>query len=131
METLTLPRVASSEVGTYGVMVRNQIPLAVTCEDPWNNNQRSISCIPEGTYLCGKFNGRKYQDVWEVKDVPGRSAILIHQGNTINNTEGCILVGRGFYNKGDVHMITESRLTLDTLRVELPDSFYLRIINCF
>lgn len=126
---ITLKRVASSTKGTFGVMIQDDIPLAVTCEDPWNDNNRKISCIPAGRYLCQPFNGTKYKDVWQVMDVPNRSAILIHQGNTINHTEGCILVGRGFYNIGGLPSVTDSRLTLDMLRVKLPDSFYLSIIN--
>lgn len=127
MITLHLHRVCSSPKGTFGVLVLNDIPLCVTCEDPWNDNKRNISCIPKGTYLCRDFSGTKYRNVWEVTGVPGRSAILIHQGNTISHTEGCILVGRGFNNVGDVPMVTDSRLTLDMLRTVLPDEFYLTI----
>lgn len=130
LPVIRLVRGVSSAKGTFGMMVMDDVPMCVTCEDPWNDNQPNISCIPPEIYECVKFSGKKYQDVWEVKNVPGRTAILIHQGNTINNTEGCILVGRGFYHVGDsLPMITDSRLTLDMLRVELPDTFYLRITN--
>jgi hypothetical protein len=35
----------------------------------------------------------RFGRTWEVKDVPERSNILFHQGNTARDTEGCILVG--------------------------------------
>ena len=59
-------------------------PLRATLED---------SAIPNGKYKCKPHSGTKYQNVWEVCNVPGRSAILIHWGNTEKDTRGCILVG--------------------------------------
>ena len=56
--------------------------------------QKGCVAIPEGTYwvrLCmsGKFRGwRPY-----LMAVPGRSGIMIHEGNTPGDTRGCILVG--------------------------------------
>lgn len=49
--------------------------------------------IPAGTYQCVPYSGTKYKNVYLVKDVPGRSAILLHWGNTEKDTEGCILLG--------------------------------------
>lgn len=125
--TLILTRVCSSDKGTFGVITHDNIPLCVTCEDPWNDNRRNISCIPTGTYTCLSHSGAKYKDVWTVTNVPNRDGILIHQGNTTNHTEGCILVGRGFFDMGGTPSISDSRITLDMLRQKLPDSFNLTI----
>lgn len=58
--------------------------------------------IPAGTYHCiphgwepGNPNGFEKTRVWEVTNVPRRTAILFHEGNTDVDTRGCILVGRG------------------------------------
>ena len=66
-----------------------------TLEDSWHDNARNVSCIPEGTYLCPIAYSNRFQRLMpRLLDVPGRSGILIHSGNTEANTEGCILVGR-------------------------------------
>ena len=62
--------------------------------------------IPSGTYKVGirKTGGfhakysQKYADIHQgmlhVQDVPGFEYILIHVGNTDEDTAGCLLVGR-------------------------------------
>lgn len=51
-------------------------------------------CIPCGTYPIEWEWSEKFQDkLWELKNVPGRSEIKVHAGNTVGDTEGCILVG--------------------------------------
>lgn len=120
---MILTRVATGNKGTFGVIVDNGLPLCVTCEDPWNDNITGNSCIPEGTYDCVPHNGARYQNVWRLEDVPGREAILIHSGNSIADTQGCILVGESFI--GD--RITNSRETLNMLRKKLPERFSLTI----
>lgn len=124
-----LIRGASSDKGTFGMMVLDGEPLCVTCEDPWNDNKPNISCVPAGLYRCVEHNGAKFKNVWRLLDVPGRSAILIHNGVNINHTEGCILVGRGFFDFANLPGITDSRLTLDMLHVKLPGEFNLKIYN--
>lgn len=126
---LTLQRIAQSSLGTFGVLVKDNIPLCVTCEDPWNDNKTKKSCIPDGTYKCVPHIGEKYKNVWRLEDVPGRSAILIHYGNTTKDTEGCILVGKAFAQFDTGPGITDSRLTLQNLKQQLPAYFDLEIIN--
>lgn len=65
-----------------------------TLEDAWRGNEPRVSCIPEGVYLLRprRYYGGGY-DTLEVRDVPGRSLILLHRGNTARDTEGCILIG--------------------------------------
>lgn len=84
-----------------------------------------LNCIPAGTYELLGHQGEK-KDVWELKDVPGRTAILIHVGNygcEVNlpdgschesNSLGCILVGFGI--EEDVPMITNSGRAIEYLR---------------
>lgn len=126
---LRLTRTAQSSHGTFGMLTLDDIPLCNTCEDPWNNNHIGDSCIPPGVYQCVPHNGAKFQDVWEITNVPGRSAILIHAGNTIADTHGCVLVGNGFAFGQPT--IIDSRMTLDALRKRLPPGFTLEIVNAF
>jgi hypothetical protein len=124
---LLLTRCVSSDKGTFGVLSLDNEPLCVTCEDPWNDNKRQVSCIPTGTYECKKFSGLRFKDVWELLNVPGRSAILIHAGNTIDDTHGCILVGRSFSHMGKLPSVMQSREALNELRLKLPDTFTLEV----
>lgn len=97
-------------------------------------NLRRMSCIPEGTYKVNKMirpDGRN--GLW-VKDVPNRTAILIHSGNyaagpTVD-IEGCILVGSGYLdiNKDGNLDIIQSTATFETLFEKVPDEFQLEII---
>jgi hypothetical protein len=79
------------------VIVSGGLPRWVTLEDPWNDNETGISCIPVGTYRAvRRVRPSNGQEAFYLEDVPGRTAILIHTGNTIKDTEGCILLGRSF-----------------------------------
>ena len=127
MMNLTLTRAPSTAHGTFGILTLEGRPLCVTCEDPWKNNRRNESCIPTGTYQCRNHNGKKYTNVWEVTNVPGRKAILIHAGNTTDDTEGCILVGESFDELDGKPAVLRSRVALMKLRGLLPDNFSLTI----
>jgi hypothetical protein len=65
-----------------------------TLELPWLDNQKNISCIPEGGYKASPYSSPRYPDVYQVHGVPDRTYILFHIGNYIKNTDGCILPGK-------------------------------------
>lgn len=117
---MTLQRLSYTDSGTTGVLMRGNMPLCVTIEPPWKNNEVGKSCIPVGTYNVHPHSGAKFKNVWEV-EVPGRDAILFHAGNSIYDTTGCILVGRSFNS----FTIKDSRNALEYLRTVLPDNFKL------
>jgi len=129
MSRVFLHRVLSSDNGTFGVLIYNDRPICVTCEDPWNDNKTSISCIPYGEYSVNKYSSPKYPDVWIINNVPKRTAILIHAGNTIKDTQGCVLVGEYFTDFNGVPGIANSGLTLNRLRKLLPKEFKLVILD--
>lgn len=121
--TLELRRGAPRPIGTLGVMVWQGKTICYTLEEPWRGNARKVSCIPAGIYFCVPHNGAKWQNVWEVTGVPGREAILIHAGNTLADTEGCILVGMQPSAGG----VAQSQNALAMLRKTLPANFWLEI----
>lgn len=98
MKSLTLKRISPKlypdNQGTFGVLVNDAdcIPFAVTLEPPWKNNQRNVSCIPAGKYICGRISTTRFQ----VCNVPGRTEVTLHPGNILKNTEACILVAEKF-----------------------------------
>lgn len=97
--TLRLRRYAWAPFGVFGVLPLPDgegEPL-YTAERPWLGNQRWISCIPAGSYVCTPamfHNDRpgRYLAIY-VKNVPGRDAIFVHRANRPREVEGCIAVG--------------------------------------
>lgn len=93
--TVTLTRVATSDMGTLGKLEAEGISL-VTMEPPWADNLPNISCIPVGTYPCRWHKSPRYGWGYAVLEVPGRSHILVHAGNVWTHTRGCVLPGMRF-----------------------------------
>lgn len=90
---LLLERTRESEKSTQGVLILNSGTMFQTLEPPWRNNQRQISCIPTGIYLCKPHLSERFGATWRLLNVPERDDILFHVGNFPRDTHGCILVG--------------------------------------
>lgn len=110
---------------TYGVLLSNDIPICLILERPWRDNLPSVSCIPEGKYECVAYESEKFGKTWEVTNVPMRTYILFHSGNTINDSQGCLLAGLSFSPGG----ISHSKDAMALLRRTLPPKFTLEILN--
>lgn len=91
---IELTRVFHGEATLGTIQVRDK--FFVTLENPWMNNKPLVSCIPTGKYEVVPVKSSKFGDTYMVKDVPNRSHILFHAGNTEADTDGCILVGSMF-----------------------------------
>lgn len=77
--------------GTNGELWCNGKLICYTIELPWLNNQRKISCIPEGEYVMKKRFVEKFQWHLWLLNVPGRQWILIHAANNaLKQLQGCI-----------------------------------------
>ena len=74
--------------GTNGEL---KLVVCNTIELPWLQNQRNVSCIPEGRYELRKRFIKKFGLHLLVVDVPDRSWILIHPANDAKTQlKGCI-----------------------------------------
>lgn len=69
-----------------------------TLELAWKYNKPFDSSIPSGDYIVKKRWSETYGNHWHIQDVPDRDLILIHSGNFHRDTEGCICVGRDYYD---------------------------------
>lgn len=123
MSDVILMRVASDLLSTKGILKIGRKVLCHTLELPWRFNDVGVSCIPEGIYSCWKAKSPKFGDCFYIADVPHRSGILIHAGNTVQDTRGCVLVGLDTSDVGVIH----SRLALQRCLSELPEKFNLQI----
>ena len=111
----------------------NSILQLQTLERPWIFNERKVSCIPTGTYLVKPHVSPKFGKCFKVQDVKGRSDILIHSGNVVNDTLGCILVGltSGFVDDSSSAMIYNSRKAMAVLLALIDKEIVLHIRNNF
>lgn len=114
--SLTIDRKPSCKDGTFGILSIDEIPQCLTLEPV-------ISDIPDGEYKCIPHNSPKHPNVWEITNVPGHTAILLHNGNTVDDSEGCVLVGQGYANINSRRGVTNSNITLNNLRQILPTFF--------
>ena len=135
METkfrLDLYRIEKTEECVRGILVLNGEFLCHTLERPWVNNKINISCIPAGKYVLAPFTGKEYKNVYEVLAVQGRTGILFHIGNTVNNSKGCILPGMRFGMLGDKRAVLSSGTAVKLLRRRLKqDNHTLTIHNTY
>ena len=104
---LLVDRYNTNSTHTDGLLFIDDKFECFTLEDTYREQKvKGETRIPNGTYKVelrevGGFHNKylaKYGDTFHkgmlwVKDVPNFEYILIHVGNTDDNTEGCLLVG--------------------------------------
>ena len=110
----TLRRVFETSKATEGVLTGlNDGHICATLEDAWHAQKiHGETSIPAGTFRLGwhaspKFDavyrqrveraGERYRGMIQLLDVPGYEWVLIHCGNTVADTNGCILVGNSVF----------------------------------
>ena len=77
--------------GTNGKLECEGKTICNTIELPWKNNERKVSCVPEGKYFLEKRYSAKFKWHIEVKNVANRSGILFHPANNAKQElNGCI-----------------------------------------
>ncbi len=106
---LKLKRTTQNSKVTLGVLFIST--NVKTLELPWRNNEKNISCIPAGRYKAVLHNSPKFGRCIKLLDVPERTDILIHAGNTTDDTEGCIIVGSEHIDNA----VMSSRVALNKL----------------
>ena len=118
---MRLTRYGYTPMGTFGEIELPNGARLQTVELPWRGNEQSVSCIPSGTYALRKrlsgvvkrSSGGKYSQGWEVTSVPGRTYIMVHVANTIDDLEGCIGVGAALGFVAGKWAVTSSAVAFD------------------
>jgi len=112
---LTLRRKWLTDQSTIGELYIDGVFFSYTLEDVLRPNGEKIkheTAIPAGRYEVIMGWSNRFQKVMpRLQRVPMFEGILIHAGNTKDDTSGCILVGK---MRGD-NRITESRSTFNRL----------------
>lgn len=124
----TLTRTQSDDTGTLGVITdKDGKKVCCTVELPWRNNDHQTSCIPHGTYHVTRYMSPTKGRVFLVNDVPNRTMIEIHAGNTMHDVIGCIAVGGSFGVIDGMPAVFNSKITLAELIADMPTSFDLTV----
>lgn len=119
---LKLIRDTFTDKTTIGKMFVDEVYECNTLEDVVRKGAKVYgkTAIPEGIYPVILDFSNKYQKVMpHVLDVPNFAGIRIHAGNDQDDTEGCILVGRG----RKIDWISQSKIAFDTLFQKLEDAY--------
>lgn len=132
MLTVELCRAYHTNEVTMGMLDIKGIdhPPIFTLELPWLDNQKDISCIPDGQYICKPHSGKKYKEVYQVHDVPNRTGILFHAGNTTKDIEGCILLGVNAGTLNAQPAVLNSKVAIDLFKNIIGhEEFILEIMS--
>lgn len=94
VDKVYLERFAYTPEGVFGRLVIPEF-ICYTVERPWLDNKPQVSCIPEGIYSLklSRYERGGYP-AYEVTNVPNRTMIKIHIGNTMDDVIGCIALGK-------------------------------------
>ena len=104
-------RLEETEQGTLGVMRINKQVFCATLEESDRLNAANVSSIPAQQFVCRRVQSPRLGETFQVMDVPGRSHILFHAGNTDRDTEGCILLGSTWGNLSGRRAVLNSGAT--------------------
>ena len=129
---LTLERFCYAHCGTFGEIKLPGDKSVYTVERPWLGNAKSKSCIPEGVYTLRKRESPvvrrttrgQYTEGWEVTNVPDRTFIMWHPGNTMLDLEGCIAPGMSLGFIGNKWAVTSSQIAFRRFMDALTEDEY-------
>jgi len=118
--------------GMFGVMKIDKELFCFTLEPPNLLNKPNVSCIPCGQYICSRTDS-SFGKTFIVENVPNRKDILFHYGNTIKDTEGCIILGSKLGNLSLRKAVMESRnIFYDFInKMENEEKFHLTVLEKF
>lgn len=138
MQRVILDRLSTGNAGTFGQYTLPDRTQLFSGELPWRDNAVGLSCIPEGEYECRWGPSRRFGMVYEITGVPGRSRILIHNGNYCgdvtlglkSHVQGCQLTGLARGLLAGQLAILNSRLALRLFNEALMEEpFILEVRN--
>ena len=91
---LRLVRRWLTQTSTGGELWLGDKVLCYTLEKPLGLNRPNLDAIPYGAYsVVLAWSPHFSAFLPKLLNVPGRTGILLHKGNTAEDTEGCILLG--------------------------------------
>lgn len=97
---LTLTRTSYVSQATCGELELNGETL-YSIEQPWRDNEKGRSCVPEGTYDLVPYRSPKHGATWYLRNHAlgvgdigeNRSYCELHAANWATQLEGCVALG--------------------------------------
>jgi len=138
MKTVVIHRDFQDDKQTLGTFYvvgedRTVIFKSECIERGWQDNERNISCYPEGAYpLELEYSNKFGMDLWELKEIPNRSECKIHSANYARQLNGCTALGetRADIDGDGYYDVTNSKKTVDAFhKVMGTDTKAIIIIN--
>lgn len=115
MNNVDLLRVEENfEFGTFGIWRVQKQVFGVTLEPRDEENQSFISSIPAQQYHCKRIVSPKFGPTFEVKNVPGRTNVELHPGNTVYDTTACIILAQHWGKLGEMRAVLNSGKTFES-----------------
>ena len=101
---------------TDGLIFIKGVLLCRSIELRWANNERNVSCVPEGVYPVTIIQHPKFGECLQINGVKGRSGILVHVANDAQKElRGCIAPvfslsgnGKGLHSRLALNYIIEN-----------------------
>ncbi len=136
MEEAVLLRTRTGDQGTFGVFLSGEF-TCYTVELPWRENARNFSCIEKGRYRVEPHRSPRFGKCYWVKNVSGRSEILIHTGNVagdrrrghLTHSNGCILPGKRLGSIKGQRAVLNSRSAVSRMARHLGNKPFMLTIR--
>lgn len=117
MTVISITRFNTNNYAIIGKMMINDVFECYTLEHP-------ILHIPTGDYPVTLEYSNRFQMITpHLQNVPNRTMIEIHPGNSERDTEGCILVGQTY----DDMNVLQSRNAFESLMPKLKEPIQIEI----
>ena len=124
---------------TDGLMLVDRLFFGYTVEDQVRAAGEKVAgrtAIPKGRYLVTVENSPRFSaklghpvELPRLHEVPGFEGVLIHGGNTADDSEGCILVASNFLAPGKIQGSLSNALAWALKQAKGPH--YLEILQAW
>jgi len=117
------------DLGTFGVLLIQAEPFCVTLEPSDRLNRQFVSSIPAQQYWCKKHYSPLFHNTYKILDIPERTGVLFHPGNSVTDTEGCIILAQ-YWGKlhGNRAVLNSGNTFKEFLKIMEPfEMFHLTI----
>lgn len=132
---IVIDRYSQDDNQTLGVcsIIKDGEPVfaGISLERGWRNNKSNVSCIPIGIYpMTLEYSSRFKKELWEIKEVVGRSECKFHSASFFYDLQGCISLGDSIahINKDNYRDLLNSRGTMRKFHKALEGCTNVKLI---